>query len=504
MESAQKKIVTRLAPSPTGFMHVGTLRTGLYAYLLAKQHGGTFILRIEDTDRERFVQGAVENLLEAMYWAGVIPDEGVTLEGGVVKQQGPHGPYIQSEKLPVYKKYAEQLVAQGNAYYCFCTPERLEEVRSHRQANKLPPGYDGHCKTLTSADVEIKLAANARHVIRLAMPDAGETVFTDLVRGEVSFQNADVDDQVLLKSDGFPTYHLAVVVDDHDMEVTHIVRGEEWISSTPKHIALYTYLGWTIPEFAHLSLLLNTDKSKLSKRQGDVAVLDYRDKGYLPEALVNFVAFLGWNPGTEQELFTLEELIQAFSLPKVGKAGAVFNLEKLDWYNREYLKKMNPVALATYLDAYMPAEIKTNPKYSHAYLAKLAPILVERISKGADLAEMHQAGELAYFFSPAEYDTESLFWKTMKESPDRYTKLQEQYQKVMELLSGLSEQDFTEANIKNALWSYAEAVGKGEVLWPIRYALSGRDKSPDPFILGAILGKEEALARIKLAEQKLG
>jgi glutamyl-tRNA synthetase len=495
----ESKIITRFAPSPTGYLHVGGLRTALYSYLLARQSGGRFILRIEDTDRERFVEGGIENILQSLYFAHITPDEGVILQDGKPAQTGAHGPYIQSEKLGVYRKYAEQLVAEGHAYYCFCTPERLAEVREYRQANKLPPGYDGHCKNLSVEEITERLAREERHVIRLSMPDDGETTFIDLIRGEVTFKNADVDDQVLLKSDGFPTYHLAVVVDDHDMDVTHVIRGEEWISSTPKHIMLYNYFGWEMPQFAHLPLLLNADKSKLSKRQGDVAVLDYRDKGYLPEALVNFVAFLGWNPGTEAELFTLDALVEAFHLSKVQKAGAVFNLEKLDWFNREYLKKMRADELATYLDRFMPKELKEAPAYNLAYLERLAPIIVERISKGADLSEMHAAGELAYLFAPQAYAAESLIWKALKEDSERTAKTKTHLQKVLSKIEEINVTDFDQAHVKAAIWEYAESAGRGEVLWPMRYALSGRDKSPDPFQLAELLGKTETIARLNQA-----
>ncbi len=504
MDTLKRKIVTRFAPSPTGFLHVGGLRTALYSYLLAKQNEGTFILRIEDTDRERHVEGGIENILESLLWAGIIPDEGVSFSPDKrIIEIGEHGPYIQSKKIGTYKKHAEELVEKGHAFYCFCTPERLEEVREYRQKNKMAPGYDGLCKTLPKEEVSERIKNGESHVIRLNMPDEGETKFTDLIRGEVIFKNADIDDQVLLKSDGFPTYHLAVVIDDHDMGVTHAIRGEEWISSTPKHLILYRFFGWQEPQFAHLPLLLNTDKSKLSKRQGDVAVLDYRDKGYLPEALINFVAFLGWNPGTEQEFFSLDELIQAFSLEKVNKAGAVFNLEKLDWFNREYLRKKSASESAEYLNRFMPDEIKNMPMYSMDFLIKLTPNMMERISKGNDLQEMHAAGELSYFFAQPDYDVENLFWKTLKDDPEKKQKTRTHLENLMRLLSNMPAEHFSHISVKEAVWEYADKAGRGEVLWPARYALWGRDKSPDPFMLAEILGKNEALSRLKIALKKL-
>ena len=310
----------RFAPSPTGYLHVGGLRTALYNFLYARKHHGVFILRIEDTDRTRYVEGAVENLMNTLHWAGLTFDEGPGVGGDC-------GPYIQSERLAVYREHAEQLVREGKAYYAFDTPEELEEMKAAQEKQRLMPKYDRRALRLTPEEIRRKLADGVPSVIRLKVPDDTSIVLDDTIRGRVEFQSAMIDDQVLLKSDGYPTYHLANVVDDHLMGVTHVIRGEEWLSSTPKHVILYQDFGWTMPEFAHLPLLLNPDRSKLSKRQGDVAVEEYRQKGYLPEALVNFIAFLGWNPGDEREIFSLQELIQEFSLERVGKSGAVFSIE---------------------------------------------------------------------------------------------------------------------------------------------------------------------------------
>jgi len=487
-----KKVITRFAPSPTGFLHVGGLRTALYAYLLAKKTGGKFILRIEDTDKERHVEGGIMNILESLYWTGIIPDEGVYLENSEVNQKGKASSYIQSERLDIYKKYAEELIANKHAFYCFCTPERLEQVREERQKNKLAPGYDGHCKNLSQEEIKEKLDNNQNHVIRLDMPEDGVTSWEDEIRGKVEFKNNEVDDQVLLKSDGYPTYHLAVVVDDHDMEITHVIRGEEWISSTPKHLKLYEFFGWKPPRFAHLPLILNSDKSKLSKRQGDVAVLDYKTKGYLPEALINFVAFLGWNPGDDRELFSLEDLINEFTLKKVGKSGAVFNLEKLDWFNREYLKKLSSDELIEYFGKYLPED-----KKGRGYMEKLIPILIERISKGSDLKEMSENGELGYFFNQPQYNSESLFWKDNKSVESTKTHLSE-------IVNILDKTDFSTAEtVKASIWPYAEKNGRGEVLWPFRVALSGLPKSPDPFTLASLFDKNETISRLKVAIEKL-
>ena len=301
------KIKTRFAPSPTGFLHVGGLRTALFAYLFAKKNNGDFLLRIEDTDRERFVEGGVENILNSLHWAGIKTDEGVLLEKTQIIESGNSGPYIQSKRLDIYKKYAEQLIKQGDAYYCFCSKDRLDELRKIQQLNKQATGYDGHCRNLSSEDIKKKLDAGESYVIRMKMPKDGFTEVDDMVRGKVKFSNSLVDDQVIVKADGFPTYHFAVVVDDNLMGVTHVIRGEEWLPSTPKHINLYEMLGFDLPKYAHLSLLINEKKQKLSKRHGDVSVEDFREAGYLSEALVNFIAFLGWNPGDDREIFSLKD-----------------------------------------------------------------------------------------------------------------------------------------------------------------------------------------------------
>ncbi len=496
-ENTNPKIVTRFAPSPTGYLHVGGLRTALYAYLMAKKSGGRFLLRIEDTDQARTVEGGVENIARSLAWAGIIPDEGIQLdENGAITETGHNGPYTQSLRLNLYKKYAEELVEKGFAYPCFCSSERLEEVKNQRQADKLPPGYDGLCKTLSKEEVEAKLKAGDKHVIRLSMPEVGASVFEDLIRGKVSFQYSDVDDQVLLKSDGFPTYHLAVVVDDHHMEVTHVIRGEEWISSTPKHLYLYECFGWDAPHFAHLPLLLNSDRSKLSKRQGDVAVMDYKEKGYLPEALLNFVAFLGWNPGDERELFTLKELVEEFSLRNVNKSGAIFNLEKLDWYNHEYLKKLSKEEFESYVDNFMPAVAKESDNYKEV-LPRLLGTLIERIEKGTDITETYEENISYFFTKPNIQDESMIIWKSLKDDTEGLPKTKQYLAEACVILEGLEDDKWNDKEaIKDAVWPLTDKYGRGEVLWPLRVSLSGREKSPDPFELCFILGKEEVLRRI--------
>jgi nondiscriminating glutamyl-tRNA synthetase len=486
---------TRFAPSPTGFLHVGNLRTALYAYLIAKQNNGKFILRIEDTDQKRYVEGALEAILNALSWAKINPDEGVVSIGNnQVTQQGDKGPYIQSQRLDTYRKYAEELIENDQAYYCFCTPERLEELRNKQQKNKLPTGYDGCCRNVNLEEAKRRIADGEKHTIRLKMPKEGDTAFNDLIRGEVIFKNELVDDQVLLKADGFPTYHLAVVVDDHLMEISHVIRGEEWLSSTPKHIQLYKYFGWEPPRFAHMSLFLNADRSKLSKRQGDVSVGDYIRKGYLPEAMVNFIAFLGWNPGGEKEMYSLDELIRDFSLEQVSKAGAIFNLEKLDWYNREYLKLLSNEEVANRAKSFFVA----TDWWQENWLEKLPQAIgleKERVTTLSELPEV-----LKFVFIRPEYDGKILIWK--KSNVEETKKI---LQELEGALNNFSVQEWNEESLQTKIgeWIKENGYSNGIVLWPLRVALSGKENSPGPFEIAAVLGKGETIARIKIALGKI-
>jgi len=488
---------TRFAPSPTGYLHVGGLRTALYAYLLAKQSGGEFLLRIEDTDRARFVSDGTRNILKSLYWSGITPNEGVKLddmsvpgESGIY-QEGDDGPYIQSERLEIYQEYIQKLLKSGHAYYCFCDKDRLSEVREKCIKNKVQAKYDRACLKLNEEEVKEKLKLGAKFTIRLKIPE-GETVFKDLVRGEIKIKNEIIDDQVLIKSDGYPTYHFAVVIDDYLMKITHILRGEEWISSTPKLIALYHAFGWDLPQFAHLPLLLNSDKSKLSKRQGDVAVRDYKNKGYLKEALINFVAFLGWNPGDERELFTLEELEKEFTLEKVGKSGAIFNLEKLDWYNKEYLKRLIGEELVeTCLPWVKDEEWFKNDDLrmkNDDWLEKLFNLEKDRITTLNELPDV-----LKFIFELPKYDEELLIWK--KSDLETAKKV---LSEVKEFLETVDESDFEEKRLMDLLvpWIKEKGYGNGDVLYPMRVALSGQKNSPGPFEIAGVLGKEEVILRI--------
>ncbi len=487
---------TRFAPSPTGFLHVGGLRTALYAYLVAKQNSGQFLLRIEDTDQKRFVEGSIESIIRSLKWAGMEVDEGVDMDmDGNVVQVGDKGPYIQSQRLDVYKKYSDDLLANGHAYHCFCTPERLEELRNYQQKNKLSTGYDGYCRGLSAKEVAEKMAAGETHVVRMKMPKEGESVFVDLIRGEVTFKNELIDDQVIIKTDGFPTYHLAAVVDDHFMKISHVIRGDEWLSSTPKHLQLYKYFGWEIPLFAHLPLLLNPDKTKLSKRQGDVAVEDYIKKGYLPQAMINFVAFLGWNPGGSNELFSLPELVKEFKLEKINKSGAVFNLEKLDWYNQQYLRNLSSDELvAVSLPWLKDADLITG-KEDKNWLSLVLLLERDRISTLAELPE-----SLKFVFSPVEYGADILVWK--KSTPEEAKKIMP---KLADFMDTISIQDWNKEKMQTLIgeWTLNNGFSNGSVLWPLRVSLSGQSNSPGPFEIVEVLGQEESLKRIRLAIDKL-
>jgi glutamyl-tRNA synthetase len=470
----------RFAPSPTGFVHVGSLRTALYNYLFARHTGGVNILRIEDTDRTRYVEGAVENLLRTMDWCGISFDEGPT-------QGGDFGSYTQSERTDTYREHGDKLIASGHAYKCFCTAERLDEVRKAMQSRGEPPMYDRHCRNLTKEEVDAKITAGLPYVVRLRVP-LGETItFNDIVRGDVTFESKTIDDQVLLKSDGFPTYHLANVVDDKLMKITHVIRGEEWLSSTPKHILLYRAFGWEdgMPKFAHLPLLLNPDRSKLSKRQGDVAVEDFKSQGYLPDALVNFVALLGWNPSATEEIYSMEELISKFELENVNKAGAVFGREKLEWMNSEYIRRKSPEDL---LILVRPLADARGYNVSDEYLTKVIKLMQERCRSVNDFVDFS-----SYFFTaPTEYEEKSKLKNWTPEAKQRLTEL---------LPSFKADQEWCHTSIEATVRAYAEAKGisAGKLIHPLRLAVSGVGMGPGLFELLEVIGKDEVISRIEKA-----
>lgn len=479
-------IRVRFAPSPTGFLHVGGLRTALYNYLFARHNNGVFVLRIEDTDRTRYVEGAVENLVSTLRWAGLDYDEGPD-------RPGPAGPYVQSERLTIYREHAERLLAEGKAYYAFDTPEELEAMRKEQErmrkgeeSTRIPPKYDRRALRLTPDEVRRKLEAGEPAVVRMKVPESETIAFDDVIRGRVEFSSDLIDDQVLLKSDGYPTYHLANVVDDHTMGISHIIRGEEWLSSTPKHVILYRFFGWDPPVFAHLPLLLNPDRSKLSKRQGDVAVEDYRAKGYLPEALVNFVALLGWNPGDERELFSLEELVREFSFERVGKSGAVFNLDKLNWMNTQYLRRKSAEELVALL---RPALAQAGMDgWPEAYLRAAVELMRDRVDRIEDFLTLSP-----YLFrDPDTYDetARTKYWK--QETPAMMASVRE----------ALWAQDpFDHAGIEAAVRATAQAAGvnASKLIHPLRLAVSGMPVGPGLFELMALLGRDACLRRIDRA-----
>ncbi len=490
-----KKVRTRFAPSPTGFMHIGNLRTALYSYIFARQNKGEFILRIEDTDQSRQVEKGLEIIIKTLVSVGLDYDEGIVVErDGKTSEKGKFGPYIQSKRLDIYKKHVNKLIENNKAYYCFCSAERLTELRDRQRVAKQQTKYDRTCCQLAEEDIQKKIDAGEPYVIRLKIPE-GKTAFKDVIRGNVEFDNTEIDDQVLMKSDGFPTYHLANIVDDHLMGVTHVIRGEEWLSSTPKHVILYEAFGWEVPQFAHLPLLLNPDKSKLSKRQGDVAVEDYLTKGYLPEAIINFIALLGFNPRADQEVYSLDQLIKEFDLTKINKGGAVFNTEKLDWLNGHYIREMEVSELTDKLIPFWQAAgIETN-KEDRKFLEKVATLEQTRIK------HLDEVGEGKFYFQKPEYEADLLVWK---KSNHKATK--ENLNNLLEFLTKLEDNVFEDIEkLEKEIRGFIETnkLDNGSILWPLRVALSGQKASPGPFELANLFEKEGTLNRIKGAISRL-
>lgn len=480
---------TRFAPSPTGSMHIGGLRTALFAWLIAKKTGGQFLLRVEDTDRAREVVGATEDFVKILTWAGLKPDEGVMFDSaGALTETGPHGPYHQSKRLPLYRQHVDQLLRNGHAYYCFCTSERLDEMRKKQQQRHLPPMYDRLCADLSKDEVQKRVTAGEKHVIRMKVPHEETVTFHDEIYGDMSFKGHTIDDQVLLKSDGFPTYHLAHVVDDYLMKIDCVIRGEEWLSSLPKHLLLWRYFGWTPPKYAHMPLILNKDRSKLSKRQGDTAAGAYVTKGYLPEALLNFLVLLGWNPGTEQELFSLEELVSAFSLDRVHKSGAVFDLEKLEWLQGQWMRK---IPVAEFVERILPFVIEKYPAVkSDANFLKKAGLIQERITFFSEAPDM-----LGYF-----YETPTVSLDLVASPKQKVTK--DDLPKIIDLLkmalSSIAEIDWSRETIIASIEPAIASSGfkKGQILWPLRVLLTGREYSAGAYEVAELLGKEETMRRL--------
>lgn len=478
-------VKTRFAPSPTGRMHVGNLRTALYSYLIAKHAGGSFMLRIEDTDQERFYEGALEIIYRTLEKAGIDFDEGPDKDGGV-------GPYVQSERCRqgIYQEYAEKLIATGNAYYCFCTKERLESLKVSEEGKEYAM-YDKHCLHLSREEIEANLAAGIPHVIRLNVPQEGTTTFSDEIYGDITVENRELDDMILIKSDGFPTYNFANVVDDHLMGITHVVRGNEYLSSSPKYNLLYNAFGWDVPTYVHCPLITDENHAKLSKRSGHSSFEDLLNLGILPEAIVNYVALLGWSPEDNEEILSLPELVRKFDYRKINKSPAVFDMGKLRWMNGKYIEKMDEEA---YLEKVLPYIEKTVTKVADK--KALADLAKSRIETFNDIPEL-----LGFFEEVPEYDESLYVHKKMKTTVELSLDV---LKKVLPYLETLT--DYSNDALYAALIAFAKENGlkNGQVMWPIRTALSGKAMTPGGATqLMELLGREESVVRIKAAIQKL-
>lgn len=478
------EVRTRFAPSPTGYMHIGNLRTALYAWLFARKNGGKFILRIEDTDRNRLVEEAGDVIFRTLHDTGLTYDEGPDIGGDF-------GPYVQSERKEIYGKYAKLLVEKGAAYYCFCTKERLDALREQAAAEGKVFKYDKHCLGLSKEEVARRIAAGEEYVIRQNIPTEGESSYEDAVYGTITVPMSDMEDNILLKSDGWPTYNLANVIDDHLMEITHVIRGVEYLSSTPKYNLLYDALGWERPKYIHLPPVMKDKQKKLSKRNGDASYEDLVAKGYLKEAILNYIALLGWNPGGEQEIFSLEELAQAFSLEGLSRSSAIFDTEKLTWMNGEYIRALSQEEFLSrakpYLDAALLRPIDRE---------KLAVIIQPRLETLAQISE-----KVAFLNEMPEYDISLYTHKKMKTTPENSLDI---LRAARETLAGVA--DFTNDALYAALLTVAEGreVKNGRVLWPVRIAITGTAVTPGGATeIAELLGREETLARLDKSIAKL-
>ncbi|MBQ7034437.1 MAG: glutamate--tRNA ligase [Clostridia bacterium] len=479
------EVRTRFAPSPTGYMHVGNLRTALYTYLIARQNNGKFILRIEDTDQERYVEGAVDLIYRTMKETGMYWDEGPDVGGD-------YGPYIQSERQSLYMDYAKELVEKGAAYYCFCDKERLDELKLIHSISKVPHKYDGHCRNLSKEEIEEKLAAGVPFVIRQKIPEGGTTTFHDEIYGEITVDNSELDDQILMKTDGLPTYNFANVVDDHLMNITHVVRGKEYLSSAPKYNLLYEAFGWEIPKYVHCAPVMKDAQNKLSKRNGDASYEDLIKKGYLKDAVLNYIALLGWAPKSEQEKFTLEELIQEFDIAGISKSPAIFDTEKLNWLNGEYIKALPAEEFLAMAKPFIEQAVtRTDIDF-----AALAALLQGRCQILNEIPEM-----IDFIDTLPEYDIALYTHKKMKTNPENSLDSLKATLPVLEAIT-----DWTQENIHTALFDLIAKleVKNGLILWPLRTALSGKQFTPGGGVeLAYLLGKEETLKRIAKGIEKL-
>ncbi len=479
----------RFAPSPTGYPHVGNIRTAMFNWLLARHTGGKLVLRIEDTDVARRVEGAVEAIMDGLRWMGLDWDEGPDVGGD-------YGPYYQSQRLEMYRQAAERLVAQGDAYYCYCSPQRLGEMRAEQARHKQPPGYDRRCRDLSDAERHQQEAAGITPVVRFKTPLEGQTRYSDLIWGDVAFENNTIDDFVLLKSDGYPTYHLANVVDDHAMEISHVIRAEEWISSTPRHLLLYQALGFEPPQFVHHPMILGPDRAKLSKRHGAVSIIEYREQGYLPETMFNFLALIGWSLDDKTELLSRQELIDNFSLERIGRTGAIFNRDKLDWMNGVYIRSLSledfTQRAAPFLDSGLPAEV--NRPLPGDYVRQIMPLVQERARTLAEVAELAEF----FFINELDYNPDLLVGKNM--SQESATRALEAAQPRLGQL-----EVFDAESLEVMLRPLAVELGlkTGQLFGVLRVATTGRTAAPPLFQTMAILGKERCLKRIETALKRL-
>ncbi|NFG24935.1 glutamate--tRNA ligase [Clostridium botulinum] len=477
---ASKKIRTRFAPSPTGYMHVGNLRTALYAYLIAKHEAGDFILRIEDTDQERLVDGAVDIIYNTLKLTGLNHDEGPDVGGNV-------GPYVQSERKAIYLEYAKNLVEKGEAYYCFCSKDRLDMLKENAEALKRPFKYDKHCLHLTKEEIEANIAKGLPYVIRQNNPTTGSTTFDDVIYGKITVDNSELEDMILIKSDGLPTYNFANVVDDHLMGITHIVRGNEYLSSSPKYNRLYEAFGWDIPVYVHCPPIMKDTHNKLSKRNGDASFEDLMKKGYLKDAVLNYIALLGWNPGTNEEIFNLEELTQKFDFKDISKSPAIFDDAKLKWMNGEYIRKLS---LDEFHELAVPEYKKVLKKdFDLKFISELLHTRCELLS---DLAE-----QIDFLEELPEYSTDLYVHKKMKSTVESSL---ENLQKVLPIIEEIDESNWNKDYIHEKVFELIKSleIKNGQMLWPIRTALSGKSFTPGgAFELAILLGKEESISRLK-------
>jgi glutamyl-tRNA synthetase len=490
------RVRVRFAPSPTGDLHVGGARTALFNWLFARQQGGAFILRIEDTDQARLVGQSIAGIIESLRWLGLLWDEGPDVGG-------PYGPYLQSQRLPLYREHAEQLVLAGRAYYCFCTPERLERLRQEQRARGEPPGYDRRCRALSSAEVEERRARGEPAVIRFKMPLEGETTIVDLLRGEITYENRLLPDLVLLKSDGFPTYHLANVVDDHAMRISHILRAEEWIPSAPLHAQLYRAFGWEMPILCHVPLILSPDgRGKLSKRHGATGVLEFKRQGYLPEAMLNYLALLGWAYDAEREIFSIEQLIEKFRLEEINPHPARFNFEKLLWMNQYYINhilSLDDLARRCVLllqeAGLVPPEASDPASPEFAHVREVVALVKDRLKLLTEVVELTR-----FFFAEVDdYDPELLLARKVEPGAVLHV-----LARAIETLQAATFDD--EADLERRLRALSEELGlkTGQLFMLIRVAVTGRTISPGLFETLRVLGRERSLARLAAAREKLG